>query len=165
MPDYRVRPATLADIDALVRHRLGMFTDMGTVFDAPLIDGMFRNWLREMMPAGEYRGWLCETDSAEDIAVAAGAGITLLRWPPGPSPLRGERIAFVYNVYTEPPHRRRGLARRLMEAIHGWCAENGVAAVALNAAPAAQHLYRTLGYVDAPSPMMWRVLQGSVIGS
>jgi GNAT superfamily N-acetyltransferase len=165
MPDYRVRPATLLDIDALVRHRLGMFTDMGTVFDVPLIDRMFRDWLREMLPAGEYRAWLCETDSAENVAIAAGAGITLLRWPPGPSPLRGERIAFVYNVYTEPPHRRRGLARRLMETIHAWCAESGVAAVALNAAPAAQHLYRTLGYVDAPSPMMWKVLQSSVIGS
>jgi GNAT superfamily N-acetyltransferase len=165
MPPYRVRPATLADIDVLVRHRLGMFTDMGTVFDVELIDRMFRDWLRETMPAGEYLAWLCETDSAESVAVAAGAGITLLRWPPGPSPLRGERIAFVYNVYTEPPHRRRGLARRLMETVHAWCAENGVAAVALNAAPAAQHLYRTLGYVDAPSPMMWKVLQGSVIGS
>jgi GNAT superfamily N-acetyltransferase len=162
MSDYRVRMATLADLDALAHHRLGMFTDMGTAFDAPLIDGMFRAWLREMMPGGEYRAWLCETDVGE---IAAGAGITLLKWPPGPSPLRGERIAFVYNVYTERPHRKRGLARRLMETIHAWCAEHDVAAVALNAAPDAQHLYRTLGYVDAPSPMMWKVLRGSVIGS
>jgi GNAT superfamily N-acetyltransferase len=162
MPGYRTRPATLNDIDTLVRHRLGMFTEMGTTFDAPLIDGMFRAWLREMMPAGEYRAWLCETDAGE---VAAGAGITLLKWPPGPSPLRSERVAFVYNVYTEEAHRKRGLARRLMETIHAWCIDSKVAAVALNAAPAAQHLYRTLGYVEAPSPMMWKVLQATVIGS
>jgi GNAT superfamily N-acetyltransferase len=162
MPGYRVRLATLDDIDVLVRHRLGMFTEMGTTFDAPLIDGMFRAWLRAMMPAGEYRAWLCATDVGE---IAAGAGITLLKWPPGPSPLRSERIAFVYNVYTEPAHRKRGLARRLMEAIHAWCIDQEVAAVALNAAPAAQHLYRTLGYVDAPSPMMWKVFQATVIGS
>jgi GNAT superfamily N-acetyltransferase len=156
MTDYRVRPATLADVDALVRHRLGMFTDMGTVFDAPLIDDMFRAWLGEAMPAGEYRAWICENGAGE---VAAGCGITLLKWPPGPSPLRSERIAFVYNMYTEPPHRRRGLARRLMETVHAWCVEHGIAAVALNAAPAAQHLYQTLGYVDAPSPMMWKILK------
>ena len=162
MPGYRMRVATLDDIDVLVRHRLGMFTEMGTTFDAPLIDSMFRMWLREMMPPGEYRAWLCETDADE---IAAGAGITLLKWPPGPSPLRGERIAFVYNVYTERAHRKRGLARRLMETIHAWCVDHEVAAVALNAAPAAQHLYRTLGYVDAPSPMMWKVLQATVIGS
>jgi GNAT superfamily N-acetyltransferase len=163
--DYRVRSATLADIDVLVRHRLAMFSEMGTTFDAPLIDGLFRAWLREMMPAGEYRAWLCEMDTATNVELAAGAGITLLKWPPGPSPLGAERIAFVYNVYTEPSHRKQGLARRLMETIHAWCAGHGVAAVALNAAPAAQHLYRTLGYVDAPSPMMWKVLQASVIGS
>jgi GNAT superfamily N-acetyltransferase len=162
MPDYRVRTATLADVDALVSHRLAMFTEMGTTFDAPLIGNLFRAWLREMMPAGEYLAWLCETDAGE---IAAGAAITLLRWPPGPSPLRTERIAFVYNVYTEPPHRHRGLARRLMETVHTWCADHGVGAVALNAAPAAQHLYRTLGYVDAPTPMMWKLLQVSVIGS
>jgi GNAT superfamily N-acetyltransferase len=158
MPDYRVRMATLADIDALARHRLGMFTDMGIAFDAPLIDRLFRDWLKEMMPAGEYRGWLCEKNAGADVEVVAGAGLTLLKWPPGPSPLRSERIAFVYNLYTEPPHRKRGLARRLMETIHAWCDAQGVAAVALNAAPAALHLYQTLGYVDAPSPMMWKML-------
>jgi len=161
MPDYRVRAATLADIDALTRHRLGMFTDMGTTFDAAVIDGMFRAWLRDMMPAGEYLAWVCEAGPArttDDDGIVAGAGITLLKWPPGPSPLRSERIAFVYNVYTDPPHRRRGLARRLMETIHAWCAEHGVAAVALNAAPAARHLYESMGYIDAPSRMMWRIL-------
>lgn len=155
MPNYRVRTATLADLDTLVRHRLAMFTEMGTTFDAPLIDGLFRAWLSEMLPSGEYLAWLCETAAGE---VAAGAAITLLKWPPGPSPLRTERIAFVYNVYTEMPHRKRGLARLLMETIHAWCNEHGVGAVALNAAPAAQHLYRTMGYVDAPSPMKWKML-------
>jgi GNAT superfamily N-acetyltransferase len=154
MPEYRVRLATLADIDVLVRHRLGMFTDMGTTFDAPLIDRLFRAWLRETMATGDYRAWVCETDAGE---VVGGAGITLLRWPPGPSPLRSERIAFVYNMYTEPPHRKRGLARRLMETIHGWCAVHDVRAVALNAAPAGRHLYESMGYIDAPSPMMWRI--------
>jgi GNAT superfamily N-acetyltransferase len=161
MRDYRVRAATLADIDALTRHRLGMFTDMGTTFDAPAIDRMFRAWLRDMMPAGEYLAWVCEAGpvgTAEGAVIVAGAGITLLKWPPGPSPLRSERIAFVYNVYTEPPHRKRGLARRLMETIHAWCAEHGVAAVALNAAPDARHLYESMGYNDAPSRMMWRIL-------
>jgi hypothetical protein len=45
-----------------------------------------------------------------------------------------------------------------METIHAWCAEHGVAAVALNAAPAARHLYESMGYIDAPSRMMWRIL-------
>lgn len=154
MPDYRIRPATLEDLDVLVNHRLAMFTEMGTSFDAPIIRQLFRDWLLTMMPAGEYRTWVCQTTSGETVA---GAGITLLRWPPGPSAISGERIAFVYNVYTEPGHRKQGLARRLMETIHTWCEAHGVGAVALNAAPAARHLYESQGYRPAPSPMMWKI--------
>ena len=154
MPDYSIRPATVDDVDALIHHRLAMFTEMGTSFDAPVISRMFREWLLKMMPAGEYRAWVCVSERGE---IAAGAGLTLLKWPPGPSPISSERIAFVYNVYTEPPHRKRGLARRLMDAVHAWCADNGVGAVALNAAPAAQHLYESQGYRPAPSPMMWKI--------
>jgi len=148
-----VRPATVDDVDVLVHHRIGMFTDMGTTFDAPVIERMFRDWLLKMLPAGEYRAWVCETAAGE---VVAGAGITLLKWPPGPSALTSEHIAFVYNVYTEPAHRKRGLARSVMDAVHAWCAANGTGAIALNAAPDARHLYESQGYRPAPSPMMWK---------
>ena len=153
MSEYRVRPATIDDVEALVHHRLAMFSEMGTTFDAPVIRQLFREWLLKHLPSGDYRAWVSVTASGE---VVAGAGITLIMWPPGPSAVRSERIAFVYNVYTEPAHRHHGLARRLMDTVHVWCADNGVGAVALNAAPEARHLYETQGYREAPSPMMWK---------
>jgi GNAT superfamily N-acetyltransferase len=151
---YHIREATIDDMDVLVRHRLAMFTDMARPFDAPLIDQMFRDWLRPMMIAGEYRGWLCETDEGD---VVAGAGLSLIKWPPGPSPIRSDRVAFVYNVYTEHGHRRRGLARRLMETLHAWCASHGIGAIALNASNEAEPLYTSMGYQIAASPMMWKI--------
>lgn len=154
MRDYRIREAQLDDMEVLVRHRLAMFADMGRQFDGPLIAQMFRDWLRPMMIAGDYRGWLCETTAGE---VAGGAGLTLIKWPPGPSPLESDRVAFVYNVYTEPPHRRRGVARRLMDTLHTWCAAHGIGAIALNASSDAKHLYESMGYQVAASPMMWKI--------
>jgi len=148
---YAIRPATVGDADALVRHRLGMFADMGVRFDAAALESAFRAWLAETMPAGTYRAWLAESASGE---VAAGGGITILPWPPGPN-YPGDRLAFVYNVYTEPAHRRRGLARRIMDAMHAWCRANGVTSIALNASRDGQPLYRSMGYVEAPSPMMF----------
>ena len=65
---YQIREATLDDMDVLVRHRLAMFTDMGRPFDAPLISQMFRDWVRPMMIAGDYRAWLCETAAGEMAA-------------------------------------------------------------------------------------------------
>jgi GNAT superfamily N-acetyltransferase len=61
----------------------------------------------------------------------------------------------VYNVYTEPPFRRQGVGRLVMETIHRWSRENGVASMALNASPDGRSLYDALGYVVTSSPMMF----------
>ena len=148
---YRVRPATLADADVLVRHRVAMFTDMGLTFDARELSDAFRVWLEGVMPAGTYRAWLA--DSA-DGGVAGGGGITIIPWPPGPR-YAGDRLAFVYNVYTEPAHRRRGLARLIMETIHAWCRDEGIGSMALNASHDGKPLYEAMGYAESASPMMF----------
>jgi GNAT superfamily N-acetyltransferase len=127
--DYLVRPATLGDADVLVRHRVSMFADMGTAMDVAALETAFRAWLTEMMPPGTYRAWLVETP---DGRVVGGGGITVLPWPPSPRDA-GDRLAFVYNVYTDAAHRRRGLARLVMDTIHAWCRNEGITSVALNA--------------------------------
>jgi GNAT superfamily N-acetyltransferase len=150
LSSYHLRPATLADLDALAHHRIAMFTDMGLAFDAPLLDRKFREWLAAMMPAGTYRAWVVEYEGN----IVAGGGASVLPWPPGPN-YAGDRIAVVYNVYTEPSHRRHGLARRLMDTIHAWCRENGVTSVALNASHDGRPLYESMGYQLPTSPMMF----------
>jgi GNAT superfamily N-acetyltransferase len=149
--DYLVRLATLADADVLVRHRIAMFTDMGVPLDARMLDQAFRAWLGEVMPRGSYRAWLVD---AADGTVACGGGITIIPWPPGPR-YAGDRLAFVYNVYTEPPHRRRGLARLVMDTIHSWCRDEGIGSMALNASRDGKPLYESMGYAESTSPMMF----------
>src|SRR5258706_10071396 len=106
MEHYSVRPATLNDTDILVRHRVGMFTDMGVVVDRSAAD-RFKNWLAEMMPDGTYRAWLLETETRE---VIAGGGITIPPWPPRP-PAPGGPPAVVFNLYTQSSPRRHGHSR------------------------------------------------------
>lgn len=149
--DYRIRPATLDDADVLVRHRVGMFTDMGLTMDVARLETTFRAWLGALMPAGTYRAWLVETT---DGRIVGGGGITILPWPPGPS-YAGDRLAFVYNVYVDAPHRRRGLARLIMDAIHGFCRAEGISSVALNASRDGLPLYESMGYAESPNPMMF----------
>src|SRR6478609_4411133 len=132
-----------------------MFADMGVAYDGAALDAAFRTWLAHTMPAGVYRAWLVETDTGE---VAAGGGITVIAWPPGPH-YPGDRLAFVYNVYTEPAHRHRGLARRLMDAVHAFCRAEGIANVALNASQFGKPLYESMGYAATTSPMMFLSLE------
>ena len=154
MPDYHVRPATFDDADALVHHRVAMFTDMGVPTDAAAIDREFRPWLMEMMAQGTYRAWVVED---ETNTIISGGGITILPWPPGPRYLGG-RLAFVYNVYTEPSCRSRGLGRMVMDAIHAWCRREGIGSLALNASTFGRRLYESMGYHIPDSPMMFLAL-------
>jgi GNAT superfamily N-acetyltransferase len=157
MSDYRIRPATLDDVDALVHHRVAMFTEMGISIDAGSVTTAFRDWVTRLLPAGTYRGWVVEAPAGE---IVAGGGMTILPWPPGPWYVGG-RMAFVYNVYTEPAHRRRGLARLIMDTIHQWCRDEGIGVAGLNASGQAQRLYESMGYQQMPAPMMICGLQPS----
>ena len=56
------------------------------------------------------------------------------------------RRAYVLNMYTEPAHRRRGLAKRVLEAIVVWCREQGFKVVLLHASDAGRPLYRQFGF-------------------
>jgi GNAT superfamily N-acetyltransferase len=151
MSEYRLRVATTADQDVLVHQRVAMFQDMGIEFDAQAVGEEYREWLLSQLAAGAYRAWVVEDASR---AVVAGGGLSILPWPPGPR-YPGGRVAFVYNVYTEPGHRQRGLARRLMDAVHAFCRDEGITNVVLNASQFGKPLYESMGYSVTTSPMMF----------
>jgi len=142
--DYSIREATSADSETIVRHRRAMFFDMGFQ-DPALLEEMtksFRGWLTEKMARQEYRSWFAVTG---DGSIAAGAGVWLMNWPPGlhtSEPWRGN----ILNVYTEPAHRRRGLARRLVSIARDWCGDQGIHVVILHSSDQGRPLYEALGF-------------------
>ncbi|MBE1488101.1 GNAT family N-acetyltransferase [Plantactinospora soyae] len=71
----------------------------------------------------------------------------------GPSNPGGE-VGYVFNVATDPDHRRRGYSRRCMTALLDWYRDRGIRTVDLRASEAAEPLYRSLGFVRTPDPAM-----------
>lgn len=142
MTDYIIRPATLADVQTINYHRCAMFAEMGVFSDEVVLE-RFASWLQQAIANQFYFGWLVKTETGE---VVAGGGLTLLSRPPTPLDLN-DHSAYVYNVYTEPAHRRRGLARRLLETMHQWCRVQGLKTVALHASDFGRPLYESLGYI------------------
>ena len=141
---FTIRRAGAGDADTLVAHRRNMFHDMGYHDEAALtsMSAKFRPWVLARMAAGEYLAWLAVASGG---AVAAGAGLWLMDWPPhlvGSGSRRGN----ILNVYTDPKFRRRGLARQLMEAAMQWCRDNDVDTVILHASPDGRALYESMGF-------------------
>jgi GNAT superfamily N-acetyltransferase len=152
MSSYRVRAATVADVAAIAHHRAEMFRDMGLVREeerATLAAGS-AHFLADALPGGTYRGWVAELDGV----VVAGAGVILRPLLPRPGHPNGASEVEVLNVYTEPEHRRHGLARALMHAVLDWCAGQNIAKVTLHASDAGRPLYESLGFT-ATNEMEW----------
>ena len=58
------------------------------------------------------------------------------------------RIGTVFNVYTAPEHRRRGLARQVMQNLVADARDRGLDLVELNATDEGYPLYRSIGFND-----------------
>jgi GNAT superfamily N-acetyltransferase len=139
----RIRQATVADVDIIVRHRRAMFAEMGYGDEAagdamanaarPFIEGALKN--------ASYQGWLIE----DGDRVVAGGGLAVVGFQPTPLDPNPRR-AWVLNMYTEPAYRRRGLAKALLQSMIGWCREQGFRSVSLHASDAGRPLYELLGF-------------------
>jgi len=139
---FVIRPAAIDEAAVIGAQRRAMFADMGYRDGLDAMVEAFLPWVREKMIAGEYLGWFAV---AEDGAIAAGAGLWLMDWPPhmiGPGSRRGN----ILNVYTDPKYRRQGLARRLTETAIEWCRANAIATVILHASDEGRDLYSSLGF-------------------
>jgi GNAT superfamily N-acetyltransferase len=148
--DYLIRTATLADIPHIVEHREEMFRDMGIPAQFESMAIAMDLWLRHAIPSKTYLGWIAVADHG---AVVAGGGLIVIPWPPGPMTM-DPRCGFAFNVYTQPAHRKQGLANRLMDAMHAYCRAEGIERVVLNASVFGKSLYESMGYVVANEPMM-----------
>jgi GNAT superfamily N-acetyltransferase len=140
---YRIRTATRADAAIIARHRVRMFRELGEPPETEAaVERAARDRLQDLLSSGEYRGWLAETGGI----VVAGVGALLHPRLPRHSNLAGAPEAYLLNVFTEPAHRRRGLARALIDAVVAWCCQQGVTRVALHASDAGRPLYEALGF-------------------
>ena len=141
---YSLRTAQLDDSATIALHRAAMFRDMGLLDDQEFsgLKDASEAWITQCMISGAYAGWLIESGGN----VIAGAGILLRKQGPIPGCLHVAYWAHVVNVYTDPKHRRQGLARRLMHAILDWCKANGVEQVTLSSSEEGRALYESLGF-------------------
>jgi GNAT superfamily N-acetyltransferase len=144
MPEITIRRATIEDAAAVVHHRHQMFAEMGygTPQSRAQMDAHFDIWLRRRLISEEYIAWLaCDGDE-----IVAGLGLWIIDWLPAPDGVSFVR-PYVCNVYTEPSHRKQGIAYRLVETMLTYCKERSYARVRLHASVFGKPLYEQIGFV------------------
>ena len=67
--------------------------------------------------------------------------------------ISGGREAYITNMFTDREHRRKNLARQLMQVIIDWCQENKIGRVSLHASDEGRPLYESMKF-KATNEMM-----------
>ncbi|HVM45422.1 MAG TPA: GNAT family N-acetyltransferase [Candidatus Thermoplasmatota archaeon] len=143
MDTYALRRATHDDIDVLVRHRRKMWCDIAeyTPEELDASDVHYREWVAPRLRSAELAGIVALRGDE-----AAASGI-VWKQPIQPRPRWTEGShAYVMSMYTEPAHRGRGLAPRIVHEAMAWAKENGCSVMALHASQLGRPVYEKMGF-------------------
>jgi GNAT superfamily N-acetyltransferase len=137
--DVRWQPATIAALRSELADTSGELA-------AFVIDGQVDGQV-----AGQMDGQVVGQGAGARLAACATGTIHRgLGGPGNPSGISGH----VFNVCTDPEHRRMGYSRACVEALLGWYRERGVHRIDLFATAQGEPLYTSLGFARTPSPAM-----------
>jgi GNAT superfamily N-acetyltransferase len=157
-PRPRLRRARLSDLETLVRHRRLMWRDIGgyTAADLAAADPVFRRWARTRLRSGALFGWVVEVGGEP----AASGCVWLQEGQPRPRAPQGIQ-PYLLSVYTDPEHRGRGLATRILKVATQWVKRAKLPRFTLHASPMGRSLYRAHGWertwemkIDLPAPRL-----------
>ncbi|MGI8914800.1 MAG: GNAT family N-acetyltransferase [Chloroflexota bacterium] len=145
-PGYVLRPATPADAAVLAAQRRAMFEALGQVDGraGTELEAATRRYIEQALPAGSYYAWLVEAGAA----AVAGGGVQLRPLVPRPGYVHDDVEGLILSMWTEPGHRRRGLAAGVLEAILTWSETRGLRRLTLHASAMGRPLYTRYGFTS-----------------
>jgi GNAT superfamily N-acetyltransferase len=137
------RPVAARDRELICEHRERMFAESGRSRESlQPMTAAFRQWLVPRLADGSYFGWVLEDAGL----VVAGLGMMVIDWPPHPSHPADDRRAYILNVFVEPEHRRKGLAKQLMALAEEKARQLGLRYAILHSTRQGRPLYEALGW-------------------
>ncbi len=141
---FTVRPATLRDLDLLVRQRRGMWRDMGVGDKRSLdrADVVYRQWARRNLRSGEFRAWVARNSRGK---ILGGGAIWLQPVQPRPGYERGVQ-PYLLSMYTERASRGQGVASRIVREAVNWTRRRGYPSLRLHASEMGRGVYSNLGF-------------------
>jgi len=138
------RKTTITDIDLLVRLRIDYLLDQNAKENLDNLDVLRENlskYFTEAMEKDEFIAVIAE----EGTEIYTVAFLSIVDRPPRSARLSC-RIGTVYNVYTYPQYRKRGLATAVMNALLQEAKAMNLASIDLLASSDGRSLYEKFGF-------------------
>jgi GNAT superfamily N-acetyltransferase len=140
----RIRPVTRDDAAELARLRW-RFRDELAMVTEPLDEFVprFEAFVAEALESGRWAMFAAETEGR----LVGSAFVQLIPKVPAPTD-EGRTIAYVTNVYVEPPLRNAGVGRALVDAALAWARERRPDGAIVWPSGASRSLYERAGFRD-----------------
>lgn len=120
--------------------------DYARVFDGAMRDGTMRAFV---------------VDDPDEPSRLVACGVAwMYQLLPAPWLTNG-RMGYLQWFSTEPDHRGRGIATRVLEACRDWLVAEGCTRIHLHASPSGEQMYRSLGFGDSYFPNLWYSAPGT----
>jgi len=148
----QIRHATTDDIDLLIKLRIDYLLEENKLHelnDIDVIKGKLREYFEKWIPLKGITAYIAE-DNGNACSTAF---LSIVERPPRTADT-SYYVGTVYNVFTYPQYRRKGIATKVMGALLADAESLGVASVDLLATEDGKPLYEKLGFtVPAYTPM------------
>lgn len=139
----KVRKIVKEDIDLLIKIRMEyLFAEKGVYSSEEVQD--IRRKLEEYFNKHLNKGFIAIIAESENEVLAT-AFMSIVERPPIIA-FSSYLVGTVYNVYTYPQHRGKGIATKVMTELLSEAKQLGVAAVDLMATEEGKSLYKNLGF-------------------
>lgn len=145
------KKAALEDIALLTKSRLEVLraaNGLSEDVDMSEVEKESYEYYKDSLSNGTHTAYLVFD---EDKFVGAG-GVSYFRVMPTYHNPSGNK-AYIMNMYTEPGHRRLGIAYKTLELLVADARQKGITAISLEATRMGRPLYEKFGFVDMQSEM------------
>ena len=138
------------DLETFIRMRITQLREEGATEDLDLVPALMDYYHRHMAD-GTFVSWL----AVDEGRIVGTSGMSFVEKPPYFGCPTG-RVGLLSSMYTDPAHRRRGIARELLRRVVEEAREYGCGSVQITASDMGVLLYTDFGFVKNGNFMQYK---------
>ena len=145
------RKAGPEDLETLVESRMMVLraaNGLGPDADMEQVEQESRAYYEKALTDGSHAAWL----AWENGKIVGCGGVSFYQVMPTYHNPTGWK-AYIMNMYTDPAHRRQGIAREMLRRLIQEAHDRGIRAISLEATRMGRPLYEACGFVKMDSEM------------